>query len=83
MTACDLAAITKPWEIQKKVASLVSAEFFYQGDLEKTHLKIEPIDMMNRDKMSKLPAMQVRKEKDKLQALDDVLITIPASRSTS
>ncbi len=30
MTACDLAAITKPWDIQKKVANLVSAEFFFQ-----------------------------------------------------
>ena len=59
MTVCDLSAITKPWEIQKKVARLVSAEFFYQGDLEKKHLKIEPIDMMNREKVDKLPAMQV------------------------
>lgn len=59
MTACDLAAITKPWEIQKKVARLVSAEFFYQGDLEKKHLKIQPIDMMNREKIDRLPAMQV------------------------
>ena len=30
-----------------------------QGDLEKTHLHLEPIDMMNRDKMSQLPSMQV------------------------
>ena len=59
MTLCDLAAITKPWPIQKKIARLVSAEFFYQGDLEKKHLKIQPIDMMNREKMDKLPAMQV------------------------
>ena len=59
MTACDLAAITKPWEIQKKVARLVSAEFFYQGDLEKKQLKIQPIDMMNREKIDRLPAMQV------------------------
>jgi len=59
MTACDLAAITKPWEIQRKVASLVSSEFFFQGDLERTHLHIEPIDMMNRAKMNRLPQMQV------------------------
>ena len=59
MTACDLAAITKPWETQKKVARLVSAEFFYQGDLEKKQLRIQPIDMMNREKINRLPAMQV------------------------
>ncbi len=59
MTLCDLAAIAKPWETQKKVARLVSAEFFYQGDLEKSQLKIQPIDMMNREKMDRLPTMQV------------------------
>eukprot|EP00096_Caligus_rogercresseyi_P012509 TRINITY_DN5262_c0_g1_i1.p1 TRINITY_DN5262_c0_g1~~TRINITY_DN5262_c0_g1_i1.p1 ORF type:complete len:922 (+),score=274.40 TRINITY_DN5262_c0_g1_i1:425-3190(+) len=59
MTACDLGAITKPWESQKKVAKLVSAEFLYQGDLEKDELHLEPIDMMNREKQDRLPAMQV------------------------
>ncbi|KAA0203077.1 hypothetical protein HAZT_HAZT005709 [Hyalella azteca] len=59
MTACDIAAITKPWEVQKKVAELVANEFFEQGDIEKEKLKITPIDMMNRDKRDKLPAMQV------------------------
>ena len=49
MTACDLGAITKPWEIQQKIASLVSDEFFYQGDLEKEKLKMSPIPMMDRD----------------------------------
>ena len=59
MTACDLGAITKPWPTQKKVALLVADGFFYQGDLEKSHLNVEPIDMMNREKKDKLPAMQV------------------------
>lgn len=59
MTGCDLAAITKPWDIQKKVARLVSAEFFYQGDLERNQLHLEPMDMMNRDKVDRLPALQV------------------------
>jgi hypothetical protein len=31
MTACDLGAITKPWPIQKKIALLVSTEFFHQA----------------------------------------------------
>lgn len=34
MTACDLGAICKPWEIQQLVADLVAQEFFEQGDLE-------------------------------------------------
>ena len=59
MSACDLGAITKPWKIQKKVAKLVANEFFEQGDLEKRELKLEPIDMMNREKMENLPSMQV------------------------
>ena len=59
MSACDLGAITKPWKIQKKVAKLVANEFFEQGDLEKNELQMEPIDMMNREKMDNLPSMQV------------------------
>ncbi|GAB6024627.1 hypothetical protein CHUAL_009771 [Chamberlinius hualienensis] len=59
MTLCDIAAIAKPWEIQKKVAELVASEFFEQGDIEKQELKITPIDMMDRDKKDQLPSMQV------------------------
>lgn len=43
MTVCDLSAITKPWEIEKRVAELVSSEFFEQGDMERQELKITPI----------------------------------------
>ena len=43
MTACDVAAITKPWEIQRDVAQLVAGEFFEQGDLERSKLNQEPI----------------------------------------
>merc|ERR1719394_416263 len=35
MTACDVAAITKPWHIQQRVAEFVAEEFFEQGDLER------------------------------------------------
>ncbi|KAK3091837.1 hypothetical protein FSP39_023062 [Pinctada imbricata] len=59
MTASDVSAITKPWEVQKKVADLIASEFFEQGDMEKTQLKIKPSDMMDRDKKDKLPVMQV------------------------
>lgn len=34
MTACDVAAITKPWPVQKVVADLVMSEFYQQGKLE-------------------------------------------------
>ncbi|XP_066599827.1 dual 3',5'-cyclic-AMP and -GMP phosphodiesterase 11 [Prorops nasuta] len=59
MTVCDLAAITKPWEIEKRVAELVSSEFFEQGDIERRTLNITPIDIMNREKEDELPMMQV------------------------
>ncbi|XP_052771551.1 dual 3',5'-cyclic-AMP and -GMP phosphodiesterase 11-like isoform X2 [Mya arenaria] len=59
MTASDVSAIAKPWEVQKRVADLIASEFFEQGDLEKTQLKIKPIEMMDRDKKDKLPVMQV------------------------
>ncbi|GIY87960.1 dual 3',5'-cyclic-AMP and -GMP phosphodiesterase 11 [Caerostris extrusa] len=58
MTACDIAGITKPWKVQRKIAVLISNEFFEQGDVEK-QLKMEPTDMMNRDKKDMLPLMQV------------------------
>ena len=57
-----LGAITKPWETQQKIATLVSDEFFYQGDLEKEELHLEPIPMMDRVYKDKLPSMQVQSE---------------------
>ncbi|XP_077546294.1 dual 3',5'-cyclic-AMP and -GMP phosphodiesterase 11-like [Haemaphysalis longicornis] len=59
MTACDIGAITKPWEVQRVVADLVTMEFFQQGDMEKQELNLQPIDMMNREKKDQLPAMQL------------------------
>ncbi|XP_058853168.1 rod cGMP-specific 3',5'-cyclic phosphodiesterase subunit alpha-like isoform X2 [Acipenser ruthenus] len=44
MTACDLSAIAKPWEIQSQVALNVAAEFWEQGDLERTVLEQNPIE---------------------------------------
>ncbi|KAG8439306.1 hypothetical protein GDO86_005504 [Hymenochirus boettgeri] len=58
MTACDLSAIAKPWEIQSKVALLVAAEFWEQGDLERTVLQQNPIPMMDRKKADELPKLQ-------------------------
>uniref|UniRef100_A0AAR2IRA1 Phosphodiesterase n=1 Tax=Pygocentrus nattereri TaxID=42514 RepID=A0AAR2IRA1_PYGNA len=58
MTGCDLSAITKPWEVQSKVALMVAAEFWEQGDLERNVLQQEPIPMMDRNKSDELPKMQ-------------------------
>ncbi|XP_063334737.1 rod cGMP-specific 3',5'-cyclic phosphodiesterase subunit beta [Pelmatolapia mariae] len=58
MTACDLSAITKPWEVQSKVALSVAAEFWEQGDLERTVLEQQPIPMMDRTKSAELPKLQ-------------------------
>ena len=46
MTICDLSAITKPWPIEKRVADLVSSEFFEQGDVERQEFNITPIVML-------------------------------------
>ena len=43
MTACDVSAISKPGEIQHKMAKRVADEFFDQGDMEKLRLNIQPI----------------------------------------
>lgn len=48
MTACDVSAIAKPWEVQHRVAKLVADEFFDQGDLEKLQLNTKPVAMMDR-----------------------------------
>ena len=40
--ACDLAAVTKPWETHKRVVDLVTKEFFAQGDRERIELNKEP-----------------------------------------
>ncbi|XP_033114783.1 dual 3',5'-cyclic-AMP and -GMP phosphodiesterase 11A-like [Anneissia japonica] len=42
MTACDVAASTKTWKTQQKIAELVTSEFFDQGDKERKELNIEP-----------------------------------------
>ena len=43
MTACDVGAITKPWEIQRRVAVTVATEFFEQGDREREEFNSEPL----------------------------------------
>jgi len=61
MTAADLSAATKPFPAQRRVAELVYSEFFDQGDLEKAlgTSASELQDLLNRQKVSELPKMQV------------------------
>ncbi|XP_053408412.1 dual 3',5'-cyclic-AMP and -GMP phosphodiesterase 11A-like isoform X2 [Mercenaria mercenaria] len=59
MTTCDIGAITKPWDVSRKVADLVMTEFFDQGDKEKSELKIQPQAHMDREKQDQLPALQL------------------------
>ena len=48
MTAADVSAIAKPWELQHETAKMVADEFFDQGDMEKMQLNITPmVDMPN------------------------------------
>ncbi|KAH0615949.1 hypothetical protein JD844_026621 [Phrynosoma platyrhinos] len=49
-------AETEKW---RRIAELVAAEFFDQGDKERKELNIEPTDLMNREKKNKIPSMQV------------------------
>lgn len=41
------------------MAELIASEFFEQGDIEKRDLNIKPLDVMDRDKSSELPKMQI------------------------
>ncbi|CAJ1061731.1 dual 3'%2C5'-cyclic-AMP and -GMP phosphodiesterase 11A [Xyrichtys novacula] len=59
MTACDLGAVTRPWEISKQVAELVTSEFFEQGDRERSELKLTPAAIFDRNRKDELPALQM------------------------
>eukprot|EP00092_Neocalanus_flemingeri_P000851 GFUD01000908.1.p1 GENE.GFUD01000908.1~~GFUD01000908.1.p1 ORF type:complete len:940 (+),score=252.02 GFUD01000908.1:154-2973(+) len=59
MTASDLGASTKPFQVQRKIAGMVAEEFWYQGDLEKAQLNTPPVPMMDRELRHELPRLQV------------------------
>ncbi|KAG8432489.1 hypothetical protein GDO86_016944 [Hymenochirus boettgeri] len=59
MTACDLGAATKPWEISRQVAELVTSEFFEQGDRERLELKLTPSAIFDRNRKDELPRLQL------------------------
>ena len=59
MTAADLSSITKPFEVQFKVAHHVAEEFWQQGDIEREKLGQQPHPLMDRKKKYDLPKLQV------------------------
>ncbi|KAG8324392.1 hypothetical protein J6590_093461, partial [Homalodisca vitripennis] len=59
MTASDIAASSKPWPVQERVARLVTAEFMVQGDKERTELNIQPQALMDRERQHELPQLQI------------------------
>lgn len=58
MTASDLSAAAKPWEIQKKTVNVIFDEFYQQGDAEREAGR-QPIEMMDRNKPNQQAASQV------------------------
>lgn len=58
MTAADLSASAKPWNIQLKTVKVIFEEFYDQGDKERAAGRT-PIPMMDRNKPDEQPASQV------------------------
>ncbi|KAK4293759.1 hypothetical protein Pmani_033559 [Petrolisthes manimaculis] len=58
MTACDLCASAKPWDVQVETVKVIFEEFYEQGDAEKAVGK-SPIPMMDRDKVDEQAQSQV------------------------
>lgn len=61
MTAADLCASAKPWEVQAETVRVIFEEFYEQGDIEKKQGR-KPIPMMDRDQAHQLPSSQVSLE---------------------
>lgn len=58
MTAADLSASAKPWDIQVQTVKVIFEEFYQQGDAEKAAGRI-PIPMMDRTHSDEQAASQV------------------------
>ncbi|KAB0792388.1 hypothetical protein PPYR_14347 [Photinus pyralis] len=58
MTASDLCASTKPWDVQLKIVHVIFEEFYDQGDAERAAGR-KPIPMMDRFQPDYQPASQV------------------------
>lgn len=48
MTAADLGAATKSWEVHEHVSQLIAEEFWTQGDIERSEFSIDPQPMFDR-----------------------------------
>ncbi|XP_034233442.1 probable 3',5'-cyclic phosphodiesterase pde-5 isoform X2 [Thrips palmi] len=58
MTASDLSASAKPWELQVKTVKVIFEEFYQQGDEERA-VGMVPIPMMDRNQPDQQAASQV------------------------
>ncbi|KAL3275955.1 hypothetical protein HHI36_020689 [Cryptolaemus montrouzieri] len=58
MTASDLSASAKPWEVQVKTVKIIFEEFYQQGDAEKANGR-KPIPMMDRNQPDQQASSQV------------------------
>ncbi|KAJ8872744.1 hypothetical protein PR048_026360 [Dryococelus australis] len=58
MTASDLSASAKPWDLQVKTVQVIFQEFYEQGDAERATGRI-PIPMMDRNQPDQQAASQV------------------------
>ncbi|KAG7177348.1 3',5'-cyclic phosphodiesterase pde-5-like [Homarus americanus] len=58
MTACDLCASAKPWDVQVETVKVIFEEFYEQGDAEKAVGK-KPIPMMDRTRTDDQAESQV------------------------
>ncbi|KAG4073640.1 hypothetical protein HA402_000864 [Bradysia odoriphaga] len=58
MTASDLSASAKPWEIQVQTVKVIFEEFYQQGDAERAAGRT-PISMMDREQPDQQAASQV------------------------
>ncbi|XP_071446003.1 probable 3',5'-cyclic phosphodiesterase pde-5 isoform X3 [Hetaerina americana] len=58
MTASDLSASTKPWDVQVETVKVIFEEFYEQGDAERAAGRA-PIPMMDRNKPDQQAASQV------------------------
>lgn len=59
MTASDLSASTKPWDIQVQTVKVIFEEFYLQGDAERAAGR-QPIPMMDRTQPDQQALSQVR-----------------------
>lgn len=58
MTASDLSASTKPWDIQVQTVKVIFEEFYQQGDAERAAGRM-PISMMDRNQPDQQASSQV------------------------